>query len=111
MTGRAASRILGLAMAIPPLAWFVYQQGLGDLLRADCARGGQWTGLAGGVLALAACLACVLCARLGWVSSERNAHRETVRLLGVLALSSAALFGLAIAYQMAASAIIPPCAR
>jgi hypothetical protein len=111
MTSRAASRLLGLAMALPPLAWYGYQQGLGAVLRIDCARAGGWTGPLWGLFAFAACVGAGLAGRLAWGPIEGPARRQTLHLLGFLALSSAVLFALAILYQMAATWIIPSCAR
>lgn len=111
MSSRSASRILGLAMAAPALAWFAYQQGLGAILRVDCARGGAGAGLLLGAAALAICAGSALCARLGLGPAGEEPRRQTLHLLAILTVSSAGLFGLAILFQMAASAIIPPCAR
>lgn len=111
MRERAASRNLALAMATPPLAWFVYQQGLGAVLRFDCTKGSGWTGLVWGFLAIAACLGAVLLGRRASTARAGDRRDETLRLLTALSFSSAALFGLAILYQVAATLIIPSCAR
>ena len=63
------------------------------------------------MLAAALCIAAALCARLGPTPDAAQPRRETVRLLRILTVSSALLFGLAIVYQTAATVIIPPCIR
>jgi hypothetical protein len=88
-----------LALALPPLAWFGYQQGLGATVRTACAAAGPPWGLAAGFAALA------VCALAAWMA------RPPRGFLDWLALGFAGLFGLAIAYHMLAAGIVPPCAR
>lgn len=104
---RATARIrLWICLFAPGLVWFVFQQGLGYLVRADCAHAGP-PGLATGAAALLVCLAAGLAA-------EADRRRESAGLrsfLARLAIGLAAIFGLAIAFQTAAMLLVPPCAR
>jgi len=107
MSSRSSSPILWLSAATPPAAWFAYQQGLGALVRSDCAVSGGPVGLGAGVAALAVCAGAAAIGR----SFGKSGDGQTVGLIGALASWGAALFALAILFQMAAAAIIPPCAR
>lgn len=103
MSGRA----LGAAVILPPLAWFLFQQGLGFTLRIACERGGPPVGPLAGAVAL------LLCAGSAWVGWRRlrAGPGETQALLAWLALGGAGAFALAIALQLAATAIEAPCFR
>jgi len=94
------------ALAVPPLAWYVFEQGLGFTLRGACAAAGMPGGPIWGLGSLGAC---ALCVWLAWPMA-RGGDRSDI-FLARLALLAAGLFGLAIAYQTLASLIIPPCAR
>lgn len=91
------------ALALPPLGWFAFQQGLSILLRADCGRTG-W-GIAWGLASLGLC---ALAVRLSW---RLGRHEGTLAepWLARLATALAALFALAIAFQTLAIAVVPPC--
>ncbi|MGG5890827.1 hypothetical protein ACLF3G_27440 [Falsiroseomonas sp. HC035] len=109
MTARRSAVAIGVALALPPLAWFAFQQGLGFALRLACGTGGPPVGpLAGGV-------ALALCAAAGWIAwpaSRGSAEaEETPRLLARIALGVAPVFSLAILLQALATLIEPPCWR
>lgn len=94
-----------LALCLPAIAWFGFEQGLSALLHADCRRSG--VGLVWGVASLALC---GLAARTGWRlrgQSDALVHRWLARL----ALVAAAFFGLAIAFQTLALLLVPACLR
>ncbi|MGG5821888.1 hypothetical protein [Falsiroseomonas sp. HW251] len=103
MSGRA----LGAAAMLPPVAWFLFQQGLGLVVRIACERGGPPIGPAIGAAAL------LLCAGAAWIGWRglRTGGAETQALLAGLALGCAGAFGLAIAFQLAATVIEAPCFR
>lgn len=104
MTGTRA-RILA-SLAAPPLAWYLFEQGMGFTLRGSCATAGSPIGPIWGVASLCACL---LAARVAWPTARGTARSGA--FLARLALLAAALFALAISYQTLAVLIIPPCAR
>lgn len=91
------------ALAIPPLVWFVFEQGLSALLHADCSRAG--IGLVWGVASLAAC---GLAVRLAW-PLRRHYGTLSNPWLARLAIALAGVFSLAIAFQTLAIAIVPAC--
>lgn len=91
------------ALALPPISWFLFQQGLSILLRADC-RGTGW-GIAWGLASLAVC---ALAMRLAWrLGRHEGALGDP--WLARLAKVLGALFALAITFQMLAIAVVPPC--
>jgi hypothetical protein len=94
------------ALTLPPVAWYVFQQGLGMTLRGRCSMAGVPVGTLWGVTSL------LLCGAAGWLAWTRIAGGTgSDRFLARIALLGAGLFGLAIAFQTLATAIIPPCAR
>jgi hypothetical protein len=103
MSGRA----LAAAIVLPPLSWFAFQQGLGVVVRVSCERGGPPLGPLAGVLAL---LLCAGSAWTGWCGLRAGAA-GTQALLARLALGGAGTFALAIAFQLAATAMEAPCFR
>jgi hypothetical protein len=94
---------LVIAIALPPLAWFGYQQGLGMILRSGCSSAAPPFGPAFGAAAL---IACALAALLGAPKEARYPGRF---LASCIAQFGAALFGLAIAFQTIATLVIPSC--
>lgn len=91
------------ALALPPFTWFVFEQGLSALLHADCSR---WQiGLAWGIASLAVC---GLSLRLAW-PLRGHPGALTNPWLARLAMALAGVFGLAIAFQTLAIAIVPAC--
>lgn len=91
------------ALAIPPVAWFAFQQGLSALLHADC-RLAIW-GIAWGGASLLACLAAVVLA----LPLARHRGPLANPWLARMALGLSGLFALAIVFQMLAVAMVPPC--
>lgn len=92
-----------LSLTLPPVAWFLFEQGLSALLHARCqdnALGVGW-----GAVSLAAC---VLAA---WIAWPLHVHREHLAnpWLASLGLMIAPIFALAIAYQTLALLLVPPC--
>lgn len=91
------------ALAIPPFAWFAFQQGLSALLHADCTRAG-W-GIAWGIASLAGV---AFALRLVWPLRRHEgelANPWLARLAAVLC----GIFALAIAFQTLAVAMVPAC--
>lgn len=91
------------ALLLPPVAWFLFQQGLSALLHADCGR--AWAGLPWGAASLVACAGAF---RLAWPLGRREGDL-TDPWLARLALLGSGLFALAILFQTLAVAIAPPC--
>ena len=91
------------AMILPPLAWFVGQQGWGQAVRLVCSQG-QY-GLAIGIATLILCAAAAVVA---W--PLRNAEGPT-RLIAWCAIGDSGLFGLALIFHLLAGALIPSCFR
>jgi hypothetical protein len=107
VTARRSAAAIGIALALPPIAWFAFQQGLGVALRIACGTGGPPVGpIAGG----AALLLCGVAAWIAWPASRGTAE-ETRGLLGRVALGGALIFALAILLQAVATLIEPPCWR
>ncbi len=92
-------------LALPPVAWFVFEQGLSALLHADCAR--SWAGVVWGVASAAACAVAL---RLVW-PLRRDDGEQGDLWLARLAPVVAGLFLLAILFQTLAIAMVPPCVR
>jgi hypothetical protein len=92
------------ALALPPLAWFGFEQGLSALLHARCDLAG-W-GLAWGAVSLAAC---ALAARLARPLARRGGDLLAGAWLARLALVLAGIFALAIAFQTLAILLVPAC--
>lgn len=93
------------ALLIPPLAWFMLQQGLSALLHADCSRWG--IGLAWGVASVAAC---GIGLRIGW--PLRQTHGALANpWLARLGMMAAGIFTLAILFQTLALLMVPACVR
>ena len=95
MTVRSSTPATWLALATPPIAWYLYQQGTGALVRVACAAGGP-TGLILGCLALAACGAVAWTSRPRRREGDGEGRAETRRLLDWVAMAGAGLFALAI---------------
>jgi hypothetical protein len=95
-----------VALALPPVAWFVFEQGLGFTLRGTCAAAGVPAGPIWGLCSIGACGAAALLAR----PIVRRGDRSN-GFIARLALLASGLFGIAIAFQTLATLIVPPCAR
>jgi hypothetical protein len=96
---------LWLALAVPPLAWYGFQQGLAMTLRGACSAAGVPLGPAWGAASI------LLCVGAGWLARPRGHQQASDRFVAQLGVLAAGLFSLAIAYQLVATMIIPPCAR
>lgn len=110
-SGRLDARRTWLACALPPAAWFLFQQGWGTTVRLACAAGGSPLGPLVGAGALAVC---ALAAWLAWAGAwtpAREPHDRARRFAAQIAVGVAALFGLAILFQALATIIVPSCAR
>lgn len=98
-----ATRIrLWAALLLPPVAWYGDQQGLSLVLSGAC-RAVVWAGPVLGVLAL------ILCGVATWLA--RGAPPRVYGWLGRIARFGAIPFALAIAFQLLATLIVPPCVR
>ncbi len=98
-----------VALLLPPLAWYTFEIGLATALRLDCTAVGAWLGVAWGVVGVALCGAAVIVARpIARDDGDRTPSRPW---LAAIARTGAGIFALAIAFQTAASAIVPSCGR
>ena len=102
---------LWTSLLLPPLAWFSYEIGLSAVVRTICHKGGPPVGPVTGAAALALCGLAVWLAAPRAVGATDNADEKPRRFLARLSIGFAALFGLAIAYQLLATLMVPPCAR
>jgi hypothetical protein len=102
-----ADRLRAFAgLSLPPVAWYVFEQGLGFTLRGSCTAAGSPAGPVWGLFSLAAC------ALAGWLALPvARGEDRTDAFVAKLALLAAGLFALAIAYQTLATLIVPPCAH
>lgn len=93
------------ALLLPPVAWFVFQQGLSAVLHGDCSRSDL--GLAWGAASLAAC---GIALRIGWTLREPHGALGDP-WLARLALMLTGVFALAILFQTLAVLLVPTCLR
>lgn len=93
------------ALLLPPLAWFLFEQGLSALLHAHCGRSG--IGVAWGVASL---IVCGVAFRIAWPFRTREGALANP-WLARLALVAAAFFALAICFQTLALLMVPACVR
>ncbi len=92
-----------IGLLLPPMTWFLFEQGLSALLHADC---GRWRiGLAWGVVSIALC---ALAARIAWPLTGSHGPLSHT-WLARLAIAVAGIFALASAFQTLALLIVPPC--
>ena len=95
------------ALLLPPVAWYVFELGLGSVLKVDCAPVGAWLGLAWGLASLAVC---GLAMAIAWPCARPAGDQTPPRAwLSRVALLLAGIFALAIAFQTLAVLIVPPC--
>jgi hypothetical protein len=95
------------ALLLPPVAWYVFELGLGSVLKVDCAPVGAGLGLAWGAASL---LLCALAAAIAWPCAQPAGDQTPPRAwLSRVALLLAGIFALAIAFQTLAVLIVPPC--
>jgi hypothetical protein len=92
----------------PAAAWFLLQQGQGYLVRIACGQAAPPLGAVLGLLALAVCAAAA-----GFAAPAARSHETTPtrRFIARLAIGGGGMFGLAIAYQTAATLLVPSCVR
>ncbi|MBC6982561.1 hypothetical protein [Caulobacter sp. 17J80-11] len=93
-----------------PLAWWLHQQGMGALTFFDCDASTLATLLTG----LVALLAVAAAGAWSWGAAARERlepARDVRRFAGLVSAGAAVVFGLAIAFQTLAGALIPECAR
>jgi hypothetical protein len=95
----------------PAAAWFLYQQGLGAVVRLACRTAGPPHGVLLGGLALLVCAAAAGFAVPAARGEGGEPTARTRRFVARLTLGLAGVFALAIAYQTAATLLVPPCAR
>ncbi|THD34601.1 MAG: hypothetical protein E7773_14560 [Sphingomonas sp.] len=93
------------ALLLPPVSWFVFEQGLSTLLHADCTQWG--IGLAWGIVSLTLC---GVAFRIAWPLRQPREGLADI-WLARLALVTAGLFALAIAFQTLAISMVPACLR
>jgi hypothetical protein len=108
-TSRRERVIPWIALALPPLAWMIFEYGLASSLRPACAAVGSWLGPLWGGGSL---LACAVAAGLAWpMAGTTDRDPPTRPWLARMALVVAGIFALAIAFQTLATLIVPSCAR
>ncbi|WP_294257100.1 hypothetical protein [uncultured Sphingomonas sp.] len=95
------------ALLLPPLAWYVFQLGLGSVLKVSCAPVGDGLGLGWGLGSLAVCAAAIA---IAWPCAKPAGDQTPPRAwLSRVALLLAAIFALAIAFQTLSVLIVPTC--
>lgn len=95
------------ALILPPLAWYVFQVGLGSVLKVRCASVANGLGLAWGVASIGVC---VMATAIAWPCARPAGDQTPPRAwLSRGALLLASIFAIAIAFQMLAVLIVPPC--
>ncbi|MBD8678897.1 hypothetical protein [Sphingomonas sp. CFBP 13720] len=92
-------------IVVPPLTWFLFEQGLSALLHADCRR--WWAGILWGIASAAICAAAL---RRVW-PLRRDVGDQADFWLARLAPMIAGLFTLAILFQTLAVLLVPSCVR
>ena len=97
-----------IALLLPPLAWFLFQQGLSALMRGRCDAGGSFVGpLSGG----SGLILCGLALWLAWTAAIRADDRPISTFVARMAMLGAGVFALAILFQTLATLILPSCVR
>lgn len=95
------------ALLLPPTAWYVFELGLGSVLKVNCAPVGAWLGLTWGIASLAIC---GLAMAIAWPCARPADDQTPPRAwLSRVALFLAGIFALAITFQTLAVLIVPPC--
>lgn len=98
-----------VALLLPPLAWYAFELGLATALRLSCSTVGSWLGVGWGAGSIASC---VVAAMLAWpIARDEGDRTPTGPWIAALARLGAVVFALAIAFQTAATLIIPSCGR
>lgn len=98
-----------IALAMPPMAWMLFEYGLGWAMGNACTTVGSWMGPLWGALSLIVCAAAAVLARSAAKGSDEDAR--TRPWLANVALLGSGVFALAIAFQTLATLIVPSCAR
>jgi hypothetical protein len=98
-------------VTVAPAAWFVQQQGLGQLTYFACGTAGPWTVVLSGLAALAATLAAGLWSLSAWRDGEAKPEFDVRRFVALGSVMAAGLFALAVVFQSLAGLLIPGCAR
>ena len=106
----SASARAWTALLLPPVVWYVHQQGIGGPLRVNCHVAAGGTALAWGVASL------IVCVGAGWIAwplarLSREHGGPVACWIARLAMLGVVVFGLAIVIGSIASALVPPCAR
>ena len=91
------------ALVLPPVTWFVFEQGLSALLHADCSQ--TVAGLGWGIASLALC---ALAVRIAWTLRATTGALANP-WLARLAIIIAGIFALAIMFQILAILMVPAC--
>ena len=97
-----------IALLLPPSAWYLFELGLGSVLKVRCEPVGDWLGLGWGIASL---IVCGVAAALAWTCAAGSAGDQTPprAWLSRVALLLAGIFALAIAFQTLGVLIVPPC--
>lgn len=98
------------ALLLPPLAWYVHQQGIGGPLHVNCHVAAGGLAVVWGVVSL---IVCAAAAWLAWPLARRSreASGSVACWIARLAIFGAVVFALAIVFGSLASALVPACAR
>ncbi len=96
-----------IALLLPPLVWFLFQQGLSGLMRGRCDAGGPFVGLLWGGSSL------ILCGLALWLACTAaiRADLPVSKFVARMAMLGAGVFALAILFQTLATLIVPSCVR
>ncbi len=95
------------ALMLPPLAWYVFEVGLGSVLKVRCAPVGDGLGLGWGIASIAVCAVAMA---IAWPCAKPAGDQTPPRAwLSRVALLLAGIFALAIAFQTLAVLIVPSC--
>jgi hypothetical protein len=95
------------ALLLPPIAWYIFELGLGSVLKVDCVRVGAGLGLVWGLVSLAVC---GIAMAIAWPCARPAGDQTPPRAwLSRVALLLAGIFALAIAFQTLSVLIVPPC--
>lgn len=94
------------ALIVPPIVWYLQQQGLAGPLRINCHVAGGLPAIAWGLVSLIICF-CI--GAMGWPVAR--AGKDTLAWIARLGVLGAAMFSLAIAFGSLAAALVPACAR
>lgn len=96
-----------IALFLPPTAWYVFEVGLGSVLKVHCQPVGDWVGLVWGIASL---VACGVAMAIAWPCARPAGDQTSPRAwLSQVALLLAAIFALAIAFQTLSVLIVPGC--